>query len=101
MKTAKINGHQVQLLKTYQAARAKKNEGTREEKDSRKAVDVGIPAIAQKQDEVSLMFDGAPAAVWKSSERTSLDQAKLQAEFPAAYKACYLPGKVWSLDVLV
>jgi hypothetical protein len=101
MKTTKINGHQVQLLKTYQAARAKKNEGTREEKAGRKAVDAAIPDVAQKLVECSLMFDGTPAAIWKQTERTSLDEGKLQKEFPAAYKACYLPGKVWSLDVLV
>jgi len=101
MKIEKITGAQVLLLQTYQAARAKKNEGTREEKDSRKAVDAAIPALAQKLDEFSLMFNGAPAAVWRSTERTSLNQTKLQAEFPEAYKACYLPGPVWSLDVLV
>ena len=64
MKTEKITGEQVLLLQTYQAARAKKNEGTREEKDGRKALDAAIPALAKKLYEVSLMFNGAPAAIF-------------------------------------
>jgi hypothetical protein len=99
MKTTKITGEQVALLQTFQAARDKKNEGTREEKNARKAVDNEIPELAQKLDEYSLMFNGAPCATWTMGERTALDEGKLQAEFPEAFKACYLPGKVWALKV--
>ena len=100
MKTTKITGAQLALLKTYQAARAAKNLGARDEKSSRKAVDSSTPELAQKLEEFSLMFNGAPVATWTAAERVSLDQGKLQAEFPAAWAACNLPGKVWSLDVL-
>lgn len=101
MKTTKITGDQVALLRNFQAVRVKKNEFARDEKNSRKALDVQIPELAQKYDEYSLLFNGAPVAIWKQSERVTLDQGKLQAEFPEAYAACNLPGPVWSLDVLL
>ena len=101
MKTTKITGEQVKLLQDFQAARNKKNEGTREEKNTRKVVENSIPELAQKTDPYSLMFNGAPCATWTEGERVALDQGKLQSEFPEAYKACYLPGKVWTLEVLV
>lgn len=101
MKVQKINGDAVESLKAFNTARAKKNEGTREEKNARKVLELTLPDLTQKQTEVSFMFNGKPVATWTQGERVDLDRTKLQAEFPEAYKACYLPGKVWTLDILL
>ncbi len=101
MKTVKVDGKAIESLQAFNAARAKKNEGTREEKNARKVLEITLPELTQKQAEVSFMFGGKPVATWTESVRNGLDATKLQAEFPDAYKACYLPGKVWTLDVLL
>jgi len=101
MKVIKVNGEAVESLKAFNSARAKKNEGTREEKNQRKVLELTLPDLTQKQTEVSFMFNGKPVATWTQGERNGIDSAKLQAEFPQAYAACYLPSKVWTLDVLL
>lgn len=101
MKTQKVSGEIVESLKTFNAARAKKNEGTREEKNARKVLDISIDELRQKKDEFSFMFNGKPVATWTKGERMALNQAKLQSEYPEAYAACYMAGEVWTLDVLL
>jgi hypothetical protein len=100
MKAIKVNGDNVRDFKSLDSARAKKNEGTREEKNARKVLEATINELNQKNDSVSFMFNGKPVATWTSNPRFDLDRTKLQTEFPEAYKACYIQGQVWTLDVL-
>jgi hypothetical protein len=100
MKAIKVNGDMVRDFKSLDSARAKKNEGTREEKNARKVLEATINELNQKNDSVSFMFNGKPVATWTSNPRFDLDRTKLQTEFPEAYKACYIQGQVWTLDVL-
>ena len=101
MKIQKVTGELVETLKKLQLDRGLKNEGTRNEKKDRRILELQLPELAQKQDEYSFMFNGRPVATWLQSERNSLDESKLRNEFPEVYQACYLPGKIWTLDVLL
>ena len=101
MKIIKITGETIEQFKAFNDARAQKNEGARGEKNARKVLEVSLPELRQKESEVSFMFGGKPVAIWTEGQRFDIDRAKLQAEFPEAYKACYLPGKVFTLDVLI
>lgn len=99
MKAIKVNGDNVRDLQSLNSARAKKNEGSREEKNARKVLEVTLPDLNQKENPVSFMFNGKPVATWTSNPRFDIDRTKLQTEYPEAYKACYLQGNVWTLDI--
>lgn len=101
MKTVKISGEVVESLKSLSAARAKKNEGAREENNSKKVLEATLPEIKQKENETSFMFNGKPVATWTKSARMGIDKVKLQTEFPEVFKQVYVPGEAWTLDILL
>ena len=100
MKVQKIDGAKVETLQRLSAAREKKNEGTREEKNIRKVVEAEIPETNQKNEEFSFMFNGKPVATWTKGQRFDIDRVKLQTEFPEVYAKVYVQGETWKLDVL-
>lgn len=100
MKTVKVNSEAVESFKTLKCARAKKNEGTREETNSKKVLEATISELNQKQNEVSFMFNGKPVATWTKAGRMGIDKVKLQTEFPEVFKQVYVEGQAWTLDVL-
>lgn len=100
MKTEKITREQVELFANVRNARDKKNEGTREENNAKKVLNLSIPSTGEKV-ECSYMHAGKPIAIIEQGERFDIDREKLQADFPEAYKACYLPKKTYTLNILV
>ena len=101
MDNVKITGEQVEFFKKFKLSRKYKNEAIQEEKGDRRVLDASFPDLEQKHNEKCFMFGGKPVALWTKGHRTFLNQSKLELEYPLAFKACYLEGEVWTLDVLV
>ncbi len=101
MKIKNVTREQIQMFNDFKQSRDKKNEGKRGEDNGRKVLNVAFPELTQKLVEFSFMHNSKPVATYTSNPRWDIDRAKLQTEFPEAYKACYLEGKAWTLDVFI